>query len=149
LLRDRLDGAAPEVVTELENNTFWAGPGYVLSLREQLVEPDLTVSQSFVIHEETADAARPLPGMGETISLSAALDERHAYWFSFAGEGPTRLPPENPLLRLVRVDVHSGALTLLNTPALPSDSGASIVGQDAGHIYLRRGEMLVAIEKPE
>jgi len=149
LLRDGLDGAAPEVVTPLENNTFWAGPGYVLALRERILEPDFTVSQSFVIHEEAADAERALPGLDETISLDAALDADHAYWFSFLGEGPTRLPPENPLKRLARVNVHSGALTLLNTPQLPSDSGASILGQDAGHIYIRQGEGLVAIEKPD
>lgn len=147
LLRDGLDGAAPEVVTALENNTFWVGPGYVLSLRERIVEPDFSVSQSFMIHEESAAAERPLPGLEESISLEAALDARHAYWFSYRGE--SQLPVENPLLRLVRVDIHSGALTILNTPELPSEPGAFILGQDAGHVYVRRGEMLVAVEKPE
>jgi hypothetical protein len=149
LLRTRLEGGEPEVVTELENNSFWAGPGYVLSLRERLVEPDYTVSQSFVIHEENADAERTLPGLDETISLDAALDARHAYWFSYPGAGPGQLPVENPLLRLARVDIRSGALTLLNTPDLPILPGTFILGQDAGHVYLRNDVRLVAVEKPD
>lgn len=149
LLRAGPDGSEPELVTALENNLFWVGPGYVLSLRERLVEPDYTASQSFVIHEETADAERSLPGLDETISLDAALDARHAYWFSYPSAGPSQLPLENPPLRLVRVDIHSGALTLLNTAELRDEPGIFILGQDIGHIYVRAGQKLVAVEKPE
>ena len=147
LLSSGFDDAGPKRLGTLENNVVDAGPGYVLSRAERIIEPSFDVAQNFVLHEAASGSERPLPGLDETISLDTALDARHAYWFSYRGESPTRLPPENPLLRLVRVDVSSGALTLLNPePAL--GPGARILGQNTEHLYVKSGGAILAIEKP-
>jgi hypothetical protein len=132
----------------MERTEFDVGPGYALTRQELLLEPDYVIAQNFVLHDAATGDERPLPGLGETISLETALDARHAYWFSYRGEGPGRLPPTNPLLRLVRVDVESDALTLLNTPGFRLDPGARIIGQSAGHLYLENAGNILAIEKP-
>jgi hypothetical protein len=148
LLRSRFDDAEPELVASMERNEFDVGPGYALTRQERLLEPDFVVAQNFVLHDAATGDERPFPGMGETISLETALDARHAYWFSYRGESPVMLPPTNPLFRLVRVDIESGALTLLNTPGFRLDAGARMIGQTAGHLYIQNAGEILAIEKP-
>jgi len=148
LLRSRFDDAEPERLGPMASNTIDAGPGYALSRQERLLEPSLDIAQNFVLHDAASGREKPLPGLDETISLDTALDARHAYWFSYRGESPTRLPPTNPLLRLARVDVTSGALTLLNTPGLTSDGGARILGQGRDYLYVQNGGAILAVEKP-
>jgi hypothetical protein len=148
LFRSRFDDAAPARVGDMERVEIDVGPGYALTRQERLVEPDYLVAQNFVLHDAATGAERALPGLGETISLETALDERHAYWFSYGGEGPGRLPPTDPSLRLVRVDIESGALTQLNTPGLQLNPGVRMVGQTADRLYLHNGGQIVAVEKP-
>lgn len=148
LFRSRFDDAGAARVAEMERTEIDVGPGYALTRQERLVEPDYVVAQNFVLHDAATGGERALPGLGETISLETALDARHAYWFSYGGEGPGRLPPTAPLFRLVRVDVESGALTLLNTPGIRLDAGARMIGQDAGQLYVHSAGQILAIEKP-
>jgi hypothetical protein len=148
LLRAGFDDAEPVFVADMESNDFAVGPGYALSLQERVSAPDYVVQQNFLLHDEATGSSRALPGMGEKISLERALDARHAYWFSFLGEGPTMLPVANPTLRLVRVDIEDGSLTQLDTPGFSLDSGAFLAGQDAENLYVRSSQRLVAIEKP-
>lgn len=148
LFRARFDEAAPERVGDMERTEIDVGPGYALTRQERLVEPDYFVAQNFVLHDAATGAERPLPGLGETISLETALDERHAYWFSYGGEGPGRLPSADPQFRLVRVDIESGALTQLNTPGLQFNPSVRMVGQTADRLYLHNGGQIVAVEKP-
>jgi hypothetical protein len=89
-----------------------------------------------------------LPGLEETISLETALDARHAYWFSYGGAGAGGMPTSAPPFRLMRVDIQSGALTLLNTPGFPLSSGARLLGQSAGVLYVENAGQILAIEKP-
>ena len=53
-----------------------------------------------------------------------------------------------PQFRLVRVDIESGALTLLNTPGFRLDPGARMIGQSADLLYLHNAGQILAIEKP-
>jgi hypothetical protein len=48
----------------------------------------------------------------------------------------------------MRVDIESGALTLLNTPGFPLSSGAHLLGQSAGLLYVENAGQILAIEKP-
>lgn len=148
LFRSRFDDDAPARVGDMERTEIDVGPGYALTRQERLVEPENVVAQNFVLHDAATGRARALPGMGETISLETALDARHAYWFSYAGEGPGRLAPVDPVFRLVRVDIETGALTLLNTPGLRLDPGARMIGQDADQLYIDNAGQILAIEKP-
>jgi hypothetical protein len=128
----------------MERNEIDVGPGYVLSRRERFVEPNLSrqVTQNFVLHDVAEGSERELPGLGETISLTTALDAQHVYWLSYPGE------IGNPLLRLVRVDLASGALTVLSTPHHALDPDARIVGQELDTVYVQGGNELLAIDKP-
>lgn len=148
LFRSRFDDAAPARVGDIERTEIDVGPGYALTRQERRVEPDYIVAQNFVVHDAATGRERALPGMGETISFETALDARHAYWFSYGGEGPGRLPPTEPLLRLVRVDVESGALTLLNTPGVRLAPSARMIGQHADRLYLDNAGQILAIQKP-
>lgn len=148
LMRARFDDVEAERVAPMERTEFDVGPGYALTRQERLVEPEYLVAQNFVLHDAATGSERPLPGMGETISLETALDARHAYWFSYRGEGPGTLPPSDPLLRLVRVDIASGALSVLETPGLRLDPGAHMIGQNARYLYIENSGRILAVEKP-
>jgi hypothetical protein len=131
-----------------ERGEIDVGPGYALTRQERLVEPDFRVEQNFVLHDIATGDERPLPGMGEPLSFETALDARHAYWFSYGGGRPGELAPTEPRVQLARVDIESGALTLLNTPGFQSDSGAHLVGQTADRLFVATAGQILAIEKP-
>jgi len=148
LYRSRFDDPEPTVVATPERGEIDVGPGYALTRQERLVEPDFRVEQNFVLHDIATGDERPLPGMGEPLSFETALDARHAYWFSHGGGRPGDLVPTEPRVQLVRVDIESGALTLLNTPGFQIDSGAHLVGQTADRLFVATAGQILSIEKP-
>jgi hypothetical protein len=148
VFRSRFDDVEPAVFADVERGEIDVGPDYVLTRQERLLEPSFVIAQNFVLHEAATGEQRALPGLEETISLETALDARHAYWFSYGGAGPGELPPSAPPFRLMRVDIESGALTLVNTPGFPLSSGAHLLGQSAGLLYVENAGQILAIEKP-
>lgn len=156
LFRANLNGGEPELVTPIEGNDFEIGPGYVLWRQESLqTEPELVLRQNFVMLDEAAGCTRALPDLGESISFTTALDDSHAYWYSFnalgavtAATGPETAPSPSPDWPLIRVNLGTGLLERLDTPGLTLGYGSQIVGHDAGRLYVSTGIGLFAVDKP-
>jgi hypothetical protein len=156
LLRARFDQAQPDVVADIEGSDFEVGPGYVLWRQERLrTEPELVLEQNFVLLDESTGCVQALPGSGESISFSTALDDEYIYWYSFnalgsvtdssaAGLAPTPIP-EMPL---IRTSLRTGALERLQTPGFSLSLGDQIVGQDSEQLYVSTSQGLTAIRKP-
>jgi hypothetical protein len=156
LLRVDFDGAKAEVVTHIEGGDFEVGPDYVLWRQESLqTEPKLVLEQNFVMLDERSRCTRVLPGLGESISFTTALDDEYVYWYSFnalgsvadtsEGESATSSEPGMPL---VRVNLEDGTLQRLDTPGFSLGPGSQIVGHDAARLYVSTAQGLVAVRKP-
>jgi hypothetical protein len=149
LFRTGFDDPDPEVVRSLRSSTFDVGPGYILSIEDQIIQATGHVAQSFVVHGAATDTDRTLPGLGELISFRRALDARHVYWYSYEGyDGVGSLEDHDPHLQLVRANITCGTLEKLATPGLVPDSAAEIVGQYGGTLYIENGGALFAVQKP-
>jgi hypothetical protein len=162
LMRASVDDTEPEVVANLENGDFEVGPGYVLWRQERThIEPELVLEQNFVKQDEATGCIQPLPGTGETISFTTALDAQHVYWHSYNGLGSISNPtpadgeaqpnaprPRLPIQPMIRVNLQTGTLQRLRTPGFAAELGDQIVGQDSEHVYVTTNSGLVAVKKP-
>ncbi len=70
-------------------------------------------------------------------------DERHVYFYSTGGTQGIVAQQQ-----LVRIDVQTGQLTRLVSPALILQSNFSILGDDAENVYANNGDTVLAIRKP-
>jgi hypothetical protein len=156
LFRVDFDGTTPEVVARIEGSDFEVGPDYVLWRQERLqTEPELILKQNFVMYDEGAGCTRVLPGLGESISFTTALDDEYVYWYSFNALGAVTNSSEGesamsnvPTMPLVRVDRETGALQRLDTPGFKLGPGSQILGHDAAQLYVSTAQGLVAVRKP-
>lgn len=154
LFRVDFDGAKPEVVTRIEGSDVEVGPDYVLWRQETLqTEPELVLEQNFVMLDEHSGCTRTLPGLGESISFTTALDDDSVYWYSFNALGAVTVTSEGessaaPVMPLVRVNLGNGALQRLDTPGFNLGPGSQIVGHDAAQLFVSTAQGLVAVEKP-
>jgi hypothetical protein len=158
LYRAGFDAAPPELITTIEGNDFEVGPDYILSQEERhIVAPQPVLDQNFVLHDDATGCTQPLPGVGETLSFSRALDAQHVYWYSFNGLAPVSActdpgcaepPPAEASMPLLRVNLDTGLLERLDTPGFELLPTSQILGQDAQSLYISTASGLVAVTKP-
>lgn len=147
-------GGEPVRVTALPASSaltpFLAGHGVVLWSTEETRFNPLLLAQHYVMLNQNTGCVQDLPSVDLSIGQSV-LDDHHVYWHSFNALGSSSSTGSEPGLDLLRVDLRSGRLERLITPAMAAVSGGDLLAQSADTLYVRvnPGTTLYALRKPD
>jgi hypothetical protein len=152
LYRTGFDGKDAERVATDVRGELRVVDDYAVWQHERLVvEPTLVLDQNFVVqHLDTQCAARPLPGVGESIS-SFSVDGSHVYWNSYNALGSSDVSQGSSLGRspILRANLSTGELEELIIPGFHAETTVDhLVAQTDKLLFVYGSAGLVAIDKP-
>jgi hypothetical protein len=142
LLRGGFNDTEPELVLQASDN-YSVGSGYILTQEDVWLPGYYYVGKDLVVRDESG--CRSVRGARRLAAAELTLDGQFAYWLGYS-DAP--IGSSSGDIRVTRVDLKSGALTYLSTPALTASTSLQIVGQDDTRLFLRTADALVSLQKP-